>query len=95
MRITTPSASEGPAASPVRSRGSYLVLVAVEPGPNLEPHIRAVVTRARGELHSLNADAGGDPTRRWLHLGRRRVDDVVAALNAGNFAVDAIVALPG
>jgi len=95
MERTTPSASAGADSPPASRRGGYLVVVAVEPGPTLEANIRAVITRARGELHSLSADIDGNPARRRLQLGRRRFDDVVAALDAADFAVDAIVALPG
>lgn len=52
--------------------------------------IRQIVEAKRGELKSLGALPRLDYV---VHLGRRRVDDVLAAFEGAGFAVRAVVAL--
>ncbi len=60
---------------------------------NQARRLRSLIARRRGELKWLSAPpAGQSPCRLHACLGSRRIDDVVAALEAAGFRVAAVVA---
>jgi len=73
---------------------TYRIIISGAKGRLAERRVREVVTAQRGELKWLHADTR-DPGKLHLRLKTRRADDVVTALEAAGFNVDALVAPAG
>src|SRR5262249_17498078 len=58
----------------------------------LERRVRDVIASKRGVLHGLAVDRAERASKMSLHLGARRIDDVVAALEGAGFEVSAVIA---
>ena len=76
----------------LRSAPEYRVLVTLKDAVHAEGRLREVVRRKRGELIALQIDTLRHPDRVELHLGLRRIDDVVAALEGEGFEIAGVVA---
>lgn len=72
----------------------YEVVLSTSNGCTEEKTIRDVVARSRGELKRLGHTTWQQHARLHLHLGRRRIDDVVTALEGAGFTIDAVIATP-
>jgi hypothetical protein len=72
----------------------YEVVLSTNNGCTEEEAIRDVVQRSRGELKRLGHTTRQHHARLHLHLGRRRIDDVVTALEGAGFTIDAVIATP-
>jgi len=72
----------------------YEVVLSASKGCTEEEAIRDVVQRSRGELRRLGHTTRQHHARLHLHLGRRRIDDVVTALEGAGFTIDAVIATP-
>ena len=72
----------------------YEVVLSDSNGCADEEAIRGVVERSRGELKRLGHTSLHHGARLHLHLGRRRIDDVVTALEGAGFRVAAVIATP-
>lgn len=71
---------------------TYRLAISNARGRQAQQKIRQVVAdRNRAELKWVHADTK-DPSRLHLRLKARRVDDVVTALEAAGFEVDAVIA---
>jgi acetoin utilization protein AcuB len=70
---------------------TYRIVISGAKGRLAERRVREVVAAQRGELKWLHADTR-DPNKLHVRLKTRRVDDVVTALEAAGFNVDALVA---
>src|SRR5437899_1110979 len=70
----------------------YRVVLAHAAAPQAEDRIRQVVEQKRGDLKALFWSVPGWPNQIHLHLGTRRIDDVLPALEGAGFDVRAVVA---
>ena len=70
---------------------TYRIVISGAGGKLAERRVREVVTARHGELKWLHPDTR-HPNKLHLRLKARRVDDVVTALEAAGFNVDALVA---
>jgi acetoin utilization protein AcuB len=73
---------------------TYRIVISGAKGKLAERRVREVVTAQRAELKWLHPDTR-HPDRLHVRLKARRVDDVVTALEAAGFTVDALVAPAG
>jgi hypothetical protein len=73
----------------------YRVVLSASGGPAAERQIRRVIERKRGDLRRFYRDAERHAPRVHLHLGARRLDDVLTALEGAGFGVDAVIAGTG
>ena len=73
---------------------TYRIVLSGAKGKPAERLVREVVGQQRGELKWLHPDTQ-HPDKLHLRLKARRVDDVVTALEAAGFNVDAVVAPAG
>jgi hypothetical protein len=75
------------AAAPI-----YRVVLSIAGEERAEEQLREVIHRKRGDLRSLCSADPRHAGRMQVHLGLRRIDDVLAALEGAGFAVDTVVA---
>ena len=73
---------------------TYRIVLSGAKGKQAERQVREVVTQKHGELKWLHPDAR-HASKLHLRLKSRRVDDIVTALEAAGFNVDALVAPSG
>jgi hypothetical protein len=71
---------------------SYEVVLSAERGWATEEVVRNLVQHSRGQLKRLVHSSRQRQARLHLHLGRRRIDDVLTALEGAGFSVDAVIA---
>jgi len=65
----------------------YRITLAIRGGDSVAA-LPALVRRTRGDLRGM---VDGAAQQRHVYLGRRRIDDVVAALEAAGYDIDAIL----
>ena len=70
---------------------TYRIVISGAKGKQAERQVREVVAQQRGELKWLHPDTR-QPNKLHVRLKAPRVDDVVTALEAAGFNVDALVA---
>lgn len=73
---------------------TYRIVLSGAKGKQAERQVREVVAQKHGELKWLHPDTRY-PNKLHLRLKSRRVDDIVTALEAAGFNVDALVAPSG
>jgi acetoin utilization protein AcuB len=73
------------------AEATYRIVISGAKGRLAERQVRDVIAHQHGELKWLHADSGS-PDKLHVRLKARRVDDVVTALEAAGFNVDALVA---
>jgi len=69
----------------------YQVVITVSEGQLAEQQLREVIAHKRGDLRSLCRIPPAHPGKLHVHLGARRVHDVLAALEGAGFEVTAVV----
>jgi acetoin utilization protein AcuB len=70
---------------------TYRIVISNAKGRLAERQVRQVVEQHRGDLKWLHPDTR-QPNKLHVRLKARRIDDVVTALEAAGFSVDALVA---
>ncbi len=73
---------------------TYRIVLSGAKGRQAQQQVRQAVASRRGELKWLHPDSH-DASKLHLRLKARRIDDVVTALEAAGFEVDALVAPSG
>ena len=68
------------------SRPVYRVVV-TDVAEHAEGQIRELIQRKGGDLRLLFRSPPREPSRIHIHLGLRRIDDVLAALEGAGFAI--------
>ena len=76
------------------AEATYRLAVSGRGGPAMETRARRAVERARGEVKWLHRDARSRPQQLQMRVKVKRVDDLVAALEADGFDVLRVVAAP-
>ncbi len=71
---------------------TYRVVLAICGEERAEEQLRDLIRRKRGDLRSFGCASPQRGGRIDVHLGARRLDDVLAALEGAGFAIDAVVA---
>ncbi len=74
------------------SRPHYRVRLLLGGSARAERQLIDLIQRARGDLHGLERRNPRRPEQLDLHLGQRRIHDVVVSLEAAGFAVAAVIA---
>jgi hypothetical protein len=70
----------------------YQVVIPLAALCDAEPAVRELIERHRGELKQLRHETQGRRARLHLYLGRRRIDDIVSALESAGFEVGCLIA---
>jgi acetoin utilization protein AcuB len=73
---------------------TYRIVVSGAKGRQAHQQVRQAVCNARGELKWLHPDTR-DSSKLHLRLKARQIDDVIAAIEAAGYEVDALVAPSG
>lgn len=80
------------ASNPAGAAPFCVVLSARADNGGMEDETRRVITRTRGDLRRLARTGLHARAQMRLHLGARRIDDVVTALEGAGFDVVAVIA---
>lgn len=70
----------------------YCLVLSIEHRERAEQQVRKLIEAKRGQLIRLERTLPHKPTRLHAHLGARRIDDVITALEGAGFDVNAVVA---
>lgn len=70
----------------------YRLFLNVDTHARTERRIRNLITAKRGDLRALEQRNPRRPERLEMHLGDRRLHDVIAALEAAGFMITGVVA---
>jgi acetoin utilization protein AcuB len=73
---------------------TYRIMISGAKGRQAQQQVRQAITNTHGELKWLHPDSR-DPSKLHLRLKARHIDDVVTAIEAVGFEVDALVAPSG
>src|SRR5262249_52710642 len=69
----------------------YQVVLTTADGGVMEEQVREVIARRRGALKSVCRMVPAHARRLSVHLGRRRIDDVLAALEGVGFDIEVLI----